>query len=276
MPIQEKCRVLVHQPIGPRFYQLTLLSRDIATQAQPGQFVEVKCADGYVPLLRRPISLHRIDPQNETFTLLYEVVGQGTELLAKAAVGAELDILGPLGTGFKIDPAKKTHLLVGGGMGVAPLMALAEEVKIQKSKACLPDRQVKSLDLFILIGARNKECVQCEGELKAVADQVIVSTDDGSYGQKGFVSDQLLDIINNRLSVVSCQSSVIYACGPRPMLKAVAQIAAQKQIDCQLSLEERMACGIGACKGCAVLTTSGYKMVCKDGPVFNASDLVFS
>jgi len=269
MPIQEKCRILDHQKVGPRHYQLTLVSQYIASHAAPGQFVEVKCSDSYEPLLRRPISLHKISPEHETFSLLYEVIGQGTELLTKFTVGAGLDILGPLGTGFKIDPGKKVHILVGGGMGVAPLRALAEKVKSQKSK-------VKNNVTYILIGAKTKECVQCEGEMKELADQVIVGTDDGSYGKKSFISDILLDLINNTLPPTSYSLTTIYACGPKQMLKAVAEIAAQKKIDCQLSMEERMACGIGACKGCAVKTIEGYKMVCKDGPVFDAKEIAWN
>lgn len=262
MPIQEKCRILDHQKIGPRFYKLTLLSPYIATHAEPGQFVEIRCSDSYDPLLRRPISLHRINPEHETFELFYEVVGRGTELLTKYFVGEELDVLGPLGSGFKVDPGKKAHILVGGGMGVAPLRALADKVKGSKP--------------FILIGARTKECVQCEAELKEVAGQVIVGTDDGSHGKKGLVSDLLLDLLENTLGTKNWGLTEVYACGPKAMLKAVAEIAWQKKIDCQLSLEERMACGVGACKGCAIMTKSGYKMVCKDGPVFDAKEITWS
>jgi len=262
MPSQEKCRILDHQQIGPRYFKLTLLSKYIAAHAEPGQFVQVKCADSFDPLLRRPLSLHKINAEHETFELLYEVVGKGTELLTKYFVGEELDILGPLGEGYKLDPAKKTHILVGGGLGIAPLRALADKVK--------------SNELFILLGAKTKEGVRCEAELKAVANQVVVSTDDGSYGQKGFISDLLLDFLDNTLLTANWPLATIYACGPRAMLKAVAEIAFQKKIDCQLSMEERLACGIGACKGCAIKTANGYKMVCKDGPVFNSQEIRWS
>jgi dihydroorotate dehydrogenase electron transfer subunit len=272
MPIQEKCRILDHQKVGPRFYKLTLLSKYIATHAEPGQFVEVRCAAGYDPLLRRPLSFHKINPQHETFELFYEVIGKGTELLTKQTVGSELDVLGPLGSGFKIDPAKKVHILIGGGMGVAPLRALAEAIKGPGAGVQGPEKKT----VYSLIGAKTKEYVQCESEIKTAADQVVVSTDDGSYGEKGLVSDLLLELFANSLPPTNYSLTTIYACGPKAMLKAVAEIAWQKQIDCQLSMEERMACGIGACKGCAVMTRSGYKMACKDGPVFAAAEVVWS
>jgi len=269
MPTQEKCRILDHQKVGPRHYQLTLVSQYISSHAAPGQFVQVKCSDSNDPLLRRPISFHQINPEHDTFSLLYEVVGKGSELLTKYFVGEELDVLGPLGTGFTIEPAKKVHILVGGGMGVAPLSALAETLKGPGTRGQVPGKNA----IYILLGAKNKECVQCEGELKEAADQVVVSTD---HGKKGLISDILLDLLDNTLAPGTWPLATIYACGPRPMLKAIAAIAAQKQIDCQLSMEERLACGIGACKGCAVKTISGYKMVCKDGPVFDSREVVFT
>ena len=167
MPSQEKCRILDHQQLGPRYFKLTLLSKYIATHAQPGQFVQVKCADSFDPLLRRPLILHKINAEHETFDLLYEVVGRGIELLTKYFVGEELDILGPLGEGYKIDPVKKVHILVAGGLGIAPLRALADKVKSQNSK-------VKSNELYILMGAKNKGAVHCETAFKEIADQVVV------------------------------------------------------------------------------------------------------
>jgi len=261
MPIQERCRILDHQKIGLHYYKLTLVSKYISSHALPGQFVEIKCSESHDPLLRRPISFHRVSPEHETFELLYEVVGKGTELLTKYFVGEEIDVLGPLGEGFKVDPAKNIHILVGGGMGIAPLRALADSTK---GKA-----------LYILMGFKNKECVVCEEEIRKITDQVVVSTDDGSYGKKGFVSDVLLNLLENTLTTKDFGLTTVYACGPKAMLKAVAEIAFQKKIDCQVSMEERMACGIGACKGCAIMTKNGYKMVCKDGPVFEADKILW-
>ena len=265
MPIQEKCRILDHQKISDRFYKLTLVSPYISSHAEPGQFVNIKCSEGLDPLLRRPLSIHRASPDHKTFELLYEVVGKGTELLRGHSVGEEVDVLGPLGQGFKVDPEKKIHVLVAGGMGVAPLLALGERITKHDSQAT-----------YVLIGAKNRDCVLCENDFRKVTDQVLVSTDDGSYGKKGLISDILLDFLNNTLSIVDGRLSAVYACGPKPMLKAIAEIAFQKKIDYQVSMEERMACGVGACKGCPVKTKSGYKMVCKDGPVFRAEEIVWN
>jgi dihydroorotate dehydrogenase electron transfer subunit len=261
MPIQEKCRIEDHKQVGPRHYLLALVSQYIATHAQPGQFVNVRCSDSFNPLLRRPISLHRINAGQGMIELLYEVVGKGTELLTKNPIGSELDVLGPLGEGFKLDPAKKIHLMVGGGMGIAPLRALGESLKGAR---------------YIFLGAKDKESLVCGDKCGEIADQVALSTDDGSAGKKGLVTDLLLEFIENQLPTSDFLLSTIYACGPRPMLKAVAEIAMQKQIDCQVSMEERMACAIGACKGCAIKTRSGYKMVCSDGPVFDAKELIWN
>ncbi|MDD5593978.1 MAG: dihydroorotate dehydrogenase electron transfer subunit [Candidatus Margulisbacteria bacterium] len=262
MPIQEKCRIQDHQKVGPRHFKLTLLSQYIASHAQPGQFVNVRCSDGSDPLLRRPISLHRINPEHGVFELLYEVVGKGTEMLTKYFVGEELDVLGPLGNGFSVDPKKKIHLMVGGGMGIAPLRALGESIKGGAR--------------YVFLGAKTKEALVCGEKCGEIADQIALATDDGTTGKKGLVSDILLDFIENQLTAYNLPLTAIYACGPRPMLKAIAEIAVQKKIDCQLSMEERMACGIGACKGCAIKTKDGFKMVCKDGPVFDAKEIVWN
>lgn len=261
MSIQEKCRILDHQNVAPNHFKLIISSAYISSHAEPGQFVNVRVSDGYDPLLRRPLSIHSASKKHKRFELLYEVVGKGTELLSKYSVGSELDILGPLGKGFEIDKRKKIAILVGGGMGVAPLLALAEEIK---TKA-----------IYILIGAKNRDRVLAEKEFKTITDQVLVSTDDGSYGKKGFISDLLLDFIDNTLPKEDTPMTTIYTCGPKTMLKAITDIAFQNKIDCQLSMEQKMACGIGTCLGCVIKTKTGYQKVCSDGPVFKGNDIIW-
>ena len=195
---------------------------------------------------------------------MYEVLGQGTRVLRDCKVGERLSILGPLGKGFDIDMGKKSALLVGGGIGIAPLYALASSLVTRYSSP-----------VNVFIGARSANAILCEQDFKDLGAQVITATDDGTHGNKGFASDILLDFISNQLSTINFPLSTIYSCGPHPMLKAVAEIAFQKKIDCQISTEAYMACGIGACKGCAVKTKSGYKMACKDGPVFDAKELIW-
>ena|SRR3989338_1668958 len=264
MPIQEKCRILEHQQIAPHYFQLTLASAHISANAKTGQFVQVKCSEEYDPLLHRPLSIHRISKKEKSFALLYEVVGKGTELLSQAKVGAELDVLGPLGNGFSIDKKTKTAILVGGGMGVAPLISLVDTLKSENVKT-----------IYTLIGGKTKNSLLCVKDFKKLTAQVLLATDDGSCGKKGFVSEGLLSTLENQLSVVSRQSLVIYACGPRAMLKAVAKISAKNKLNCQVLMEARMACGIGTCLGCVIKTKAGYKKVCDDGPVFDSKEIIW-
>lgn len=259
MPIQQNCRVLEHLQLNPSYFKLTLASDYIPSHGLPGQFVNIRVANDSDPLLRRPLSLHRVDPAKKMFELLYEVVGRGTELLTKVKVGEELSVLGPLGSGFKVE--KQIALLAAGGLGIAPLRFLAQ-VALKKTKA-----------VYIFIGAKTHEQIMCEEEFRQLGCQVIIATEDGSAGKKGLVSEILNDFLTNTIDRSDLDLAAVYACGPHPMLKAVAELAQQKNIDCQVSLEAWMACGLGACKGCAIDTKKGYKMVCEDGPVFNAEDI---
>lgn len=261
MVIQEKARIIDHRQLTPSYLKLTLKSKYISSHAQPGQFVNIRVSEKTDPLLRRPLSVHRIDPNKELFELLYEVVGQGTALLSQAKVGDELDVLGPLGNGFKMDKEKPIAVLIAGGMGIAPLRALAEEA-LKTKKA-----------VYVFIGGRSLDCIQCESELKELGCQVLVSTDDGSSGKKGLVTDLLEDFLMNQVKPHDIENLSLYACGPQAMLRTLATLALEHKVDCQVSMEEKMACGIGACLGCAVETIDGYKMVCKDGPVFNTKEI---
>ncbi len=259
MPIQQDCRVLEHQQLTPAYLKLTLASDYISSHGSPGQFVNVRVSGDSAPLLRRPLSLHRVDPAKQTFDLLYEVIGKGTELLTKVKVGEELSVLGPLGSGFKVE--KKIALLVAGGMGIAPLRFLAQEA-LKKTKA-----------VYVFIGAKTHGQIICEEEFRQLGCQVLVATENGTAGKKGLITDILNEFLSSSIERSDLGLSAIYTCGPRAMLKVVSEIAQQKQIPCQISLEAWMACGLGACKGCAVDTKKGYKMVCEDGPVFSAEDI---
>ncbi|MFA4906380.1 MAG: dihydroorotate dehydrogenase electron transfer subunit [Candidatus Margulisiibacteriota bacterium] len=261
MPIQQNCRVLDHQNLNSTYFKLTLASDYISSHGRPGQFVEVRVSNDTDPLLRRPISLHRTDPAKKTFELLYEIVGQGTEMLSKVKIGEELSILGPLGSGFKLD--QKIALLVAGGMGIAPLRFLAEQA-IRQTKA-----------VYVFIGAKTHEQVIGEDDFRQMGCQVIVATEDGSVGSKGLITDLLIHFIDTQLSALDAPRSTIYSCGPHAMLKVIAEIAQQKKIEAQVSLEAWMACGLGACKGCAIETNNGYKMVCEDGPVFDCKEIIW-
>ncbi|MFA4966714.1 MAG: dihydroorotate dehydrogenase electron transfer subunit [Candidatus Margulisiibacteriota bacterium] len=251
--IQERARVIDHKKLTANYFLLTLSSAHISKNAQPGQFVNVKVSDDIAPLLRRPISIHQTDPKNNNFKLLYEVVGPGTKKLSEVKPGQEISVLGPLGTGFRIE--KNIAILIAGGMGIAPLCFLIREAS----------KQAKELHVFI--GAKTKDLVLCEDGIKALGAKVYVTTEDGSKGKKGLPTAALDEFLKNNMP------ATIYACGPKAMLIAVSLLSEKYKVPCQISMETYMACGIGACKGCAVETNEGYKMVCKDGPVFNAEDI---
>ncbi|MCX5750856.1 MAG: dihydroorotate dehydrogenase electron transfer subunit [Candidatus Saganbacteria bacterium] len=262
MPIHEKARILEHIEVAPKRFKLVISSLYISTHAQPGQFVMVRVSNELDPLLRRPLGINGIRKDEHIIELLYEVKGKGTEILSKTEVNELLDIVGPLGTGFTIKKEKPFAIVVAGGMGVAPMCALIGELKKQNKKT------------MVLLGARNKETLLCEEAVKVQGIDCRSITDDGSNGRKGFVSELLNEFLNE-MRESDFNTSTIFACGPKEMLKVVAEIAFQKKIECQVSLEEKMACGIGACMGCVVKTKSGHKKVCDDGPVFNANDLLW-
>ena len=231
------------------------LANQALAKAEPGQFVNVKC-DGFQ--LRRPISVCETRPGENLLRIVFEVRGQGTEALAKKNEGDVLDILGPLGHGFELLPKGKKAVLVGGGIGTPPLVALAHYY---------------GRDAVALCGFQTAGEIILQEDFASLCAGCFVTTDDGSAGRKGFVDAALKDELQRALP------DIIYACGPGPMLRSVAAIAKEHGVRCQLSLEERMGCGIGACLVCACTVRKngkeGYHHVCKDGPVFEAEDVVF-
>jgi dihydroorotate dehydrogenase electron transfer subunit len=268
MSTQEISRIIDNRKVTENYYLLTLASKYIATNAEPGQFVMVRVTNEFQPLLRRPISIHNCDTKKEIIELLFDVVGEGTQLLAEKAVNEELDILGPLGKGFVMpagnaggSPATKMAILVGGGIGIAPLLFLAKELK------------GKVPAVYVIIGARTKTHLLDPKDFTDTGAQVLTCTDNGSAGKKGLAPEFIPPILEEAKELT--RQSIIYACGPRPMLKMCAEIAQPYNVPCQVSMEERMACGVGACMGCVIKTRAGYKKVCDDGPVFGAENVVW-
>lgn len=281
MIYHRKAKILSNTALSLGHYKIVLEAPEIAREIVPGQFLEIKCADTLDPFLRRPVSVHTIQAQRGVIEILFKVVGKGTQMLSRKGRRDTLDIIGPLGNGFSIKENLNNYCLIAGGMGVAPLMALAEKLA-----------QLKNKKLYAILGAKTKELILLEVELKQLGFQLEISTDDGSYGQKTLASELLKKIIPQKdlrrasssakkddLAKVTIGAykpiDIIYACGPKEMLKATAKIAQEYEIPLQVSLEEYMACGIGVCLGCAVKTKSGYKMVCKDGPVFEANEIIW-
>ena len=263
-----KVKILSRKEVAPNIHLIRLNAPAIAQEALPGQFIHIKCSVDNYPLLRRPISIHRINKKKGEIYILFQVMGEGTKLLAQKEVGDNLDILGPIGNGFNIYPESKKIIIIGGGIGVAPLLALCEE-SIRKGK-----------EVRVLIGALKKELVIGEENFRKLGAKVDVATNDGSYKYKGLVTDLLEGSIRE-----GWLADQIFACGPKPMLRKIVEISLDNHIDCQVSLEERMACGIGACLGCVCKTKTRdkekdkvkyeFKRVCVDGPIFEGSEVVW-
>ncbi|MCX7746822.1 MAG: dihydroorotate dehydrogenase electron transfer subunit [Clostridia bacterium] len=244
--------------IAPSIYKMTIKSEYVAQNAKCGQFVNVKCSEGINALLRRPISICDVDKESNTFDICFQIKGIGTEYLAQKKVGSKVDLIAPLGTPFEISPDHKRIAVVGGGIGVFPLLHVLKSSNAKKST---------------FLGFRNKDYVVLTEDFKNVSDSFFLSTDDGSAGYKGLI----IDLLEKDLE--ESQYDIIYTCGPTPMIRKVAEVAEKKQIKCQVSLEQRMGCGIGACLVCACKTKLGeeweYSHVCKDGPVFWSSEVIF-
>lgn len=254
---QLRAKLLYNKRVKENYFHLAIAAAAIGKKAVPGQFVQIRLSEGWQPFLRRPFSIHKAT--RASIDILYAMVGPGTEILSQKKTGEYLDVIGPLGNGFEFESESRrvtgSQILVAGGMGVAPLVFLAERLASSRS--------------LVLIGAKNKKHILCMQEFQQLGREVKIATDDGSQGFKGYVSD----LLNKTLSTIDHRPSAIYACGPEPMLKKINQLSRKYNIPAWVSLEEHMACGIGACLGCVVSTTEGYKRVCKEGPVFNASKI---
>lgn len=233
---------------------LKLTSEKELPEMLPGQFVEVKVDGSDSTFLRRPISINNVDWENNELWLLIAAIGDGTRHLASLRKGDSLNCIFPLGNGFSMPEAGSKVLLVGGGVGVAPLYYFGLELKKH------------GMTPTFLLGARNKGAL-LEYDLFKDTGRVLVTTEDGSMGEKGFVTNH---------SVLRDETfSNIYTCGPKPMMMSVARYANSKNISCEASLENMMACGLGACLCCVEKTKNGNLCVCKDGPVFNINQLLW-
>jgi len=235
----------------PGIHLIWLESPEIASTAQPGQFVMVRCGEVNELLLRRPLSIHQVDTTKAKMALLFNVVGKGTRWLSQRKAGDNIDLFGPLGNGFSVSHNSRNLLLVAGGMGIAPLYFLATEAL---RNGC---------SVTLLCGTPTAH--RYPESLLPHQVELVTATEDGTVGHKGMVTDLIPDFIG--------WADQIFACGPVPMYRAMAQMKELKEKPVQVSLEMRMGCGLGVCYGCTVKTRSGLKQVCKDGPVFDLSDL---
>ena len=258
MPKQVFAELIKKEKLLDDLYKFSVDAKEIVELANPGNFIEIRINENSDPFLRRPISIYNLDKKNGVLEFIFQVKGKGTELLAKKKEGDKIDIIGPLGNGtFKFEEYKNIAV-IGGGIGIFPLYELSKQAKNAGKK------------VYTYLGFRNKDLVTLENEFDEVSTMLTITTDDGSYKNSGFAINYLKnDLEKNN---IDC----IYACGPLPMLKAVKKLAEEKEIPCQISLEEKMGCGMGVCLGCAVRTATStddnpqYLHVCKAGPVFNS------
>ncbi len=239
-------RICENKPLTKNVYSMRLAG-DISAVTAPGQFVNI-LLDGF--FLRRPISVCDISESENTITILYKVVGHGTEKMAGLPVGETLDLLTGLGNGYDLGPSGDRPLLLGGGVGVPPLYLLAKRL-LEAGKS-----------VTAVLGFNTRDEVFYEEEFRRLGASVLVTTADGSYGIPGFVTDAMKDL----------SYSYFYTCGPEPMLKAVFFAA---KTGGQFSFEERMGCGFGACMGCSCRTVTGYKRICKEGPVLKKEEIIW-
>jgi len=317
-PKEIKGKIVDHRRITPEFYVLKIQAPEIARTARPGQFIMVRLDDLYDPLLRRPFSFSRILPPRKKpgsglaeggFEICYQVVGRGTARMTRLRRGEKVDVLGPLGRGFWREEGRERLILIGGGIGIAPLIPWAEELKGKSGGAKGGARESR---IEILLGGKNADRLLGIREIKKMGLEPQVATEDGSIGLPGTATD----LLERELLSQDQEATILYACGPLPMLARVAQIAEQFDVPCQVLLESRMACGVGACLGCAVkiraegkeeeghpssppknLCGSGedpetilreemagrisaapffrYGRVCKEGPVFRAQEILW-
>jgi len=248
-----KLKIISCISLNKDYFLLELSVPHPVNEIMPGQFVEVLVENSAKTFLRRPFSIHDIDYENQIISLLIQIVGDGTNELAKRKSGEYLNIIYPLGNSFS-EPINEKTLLIGGGAGIAPLLFLAKHFyRINH-------------DFSVLLGGRSEKQIVRLEEFEKLSE-VFIASEDGSLGDKGLVTEQ--SVIRSNL----LDFDKIITCGPLPMMKAIAKIASAEGLDCEVSLENTMACGIGACLCCVEETKYGNVCVCIDGPVFNVKDL---
>ena len=262
--IQQPAKILWNEKLGPAVYKIGLTCSEHYAAAKPGQFVMLRFAEQTDPLLRRPFSIHNLIIEEDItrgFELLYKVVGTATAALAQKRAGDLVDIFGPLGTGFIVPPKAKRVYVVAGGIGVAPMVFLIAEL-------CRKNFDLSYCRVFI--GGRTKEDLLCGDDFARFGITAVTTTDDGSAGDQCLVTHPLETVVDQT------PPDLIVACGPMAMLACVVGIAEKHHVPCQVSIETMMACGMGACLGCAVegrSETERYFHACMDGPVFPAEML---
>lgn len=267
MPYQIDARIQVHAPDSEGIHRLRLEGPAIAEHARPGQFVQILYDGPFGPLMPRPFSIHDVDRDSGCFDILYAARGHFTSGMTALDSGITVSVVGPLGNTFSLLPGPiETHVLVAGGVGAPPLHFLAKETL----------QSARGTPLLVINGARSREHLVAVHDFEALGANLRVTTDDGSAGRHGTVLAELGDVTESGSRVA------VYACGPEPMLRAVALHCIERRVPCRVSLETVMPCGTGVCMGCVVKVRSSqepdgytYARACHDGPVFDAEELIW-
>ncbi len=252
----ERARVLANEQVGPRLYKITLAAPQMACAIEPGQFVHMQLSGMEAHILRRPFSVYRANREAGTIEIIYQVVGEGTSFMTGYQPGVECALIGAMGHGWQVEEGKA--LLVGGGVGAAPLFLFAEKLAADGHP------------FDVVLGAQTESMLVTRADYAALLGRdPILATDDGTVGFAGFCTEPV------REALATGEFTTVYCCGPEPLMRAVAGIAAEAGVECRISMEKRMACGVGACLSCVVETVNGKKRSCVDGPVFDAKDVVW-
>lgn len=271
MLVNEKAPILANDDLGCNLWLMTLRAPDIAHGIEPGQFVHMLVPGMPDHILRRPFSVYAANEEEGTLDILYQVVGFGTDHMTALELGAECEVIGPVGYGWKPPADARRALLVGGGVGSAPLFMLAEQLV------------EKGTDVDVVLGAQTQGALVTRGRYERLLAQAEgctsnaprCATDDGSFGREGFCTSLVEEALAEAADS-GARYDYLAVCGPEPLMRIVADLALEAGVTCQVSLEKRMACGIGACLSCVVETVHGKRRACVNGPVFNAKEVVWA
>jgi len=260
-----ECKIIHNIELSPHIFRIRLESKDIPSHASPGHFINIKITDQPEPFWRRPFSIHQINTVHGWFDVLYRLVGKGTSILSQKKAGDNLNFVGPLGRAFQVSDSQiEKAYVVGGGLGIAPLLFLCVRLINQ------------GITPSLFYGVKSDKEFCCLQDFVTLNINMFLATEDGSTGHRGFITDVVEAQLNSQ---TKNELPALFACGPNPMLYKISRIAHEKSLRCQVSLETLMGCGIGACLGCGVKTNDNqlkYLYVCKDGPVFNAHEIDLS
>lgn len=248
----EDCIVESNIKVSEKYYLMRVKSEKMIEKTKPGQFFMLKLKNE-IRILKRPISIHYVDKENKILEFYYEIKGEGTKEFSRLRENEVINIQGPLGNGFNTDIKNKKCVVIGGGMGIAPIKFLAKKLSEEN-------------EVIVLLGGRDKESVKITENFQGM--DIKIATDDGSVGRKGNLVEYLEEILKTE------KVDFIQTCGPHKMMEKVGEVAMKNDIPCEISLEARMACGVKACVGCSIKTKSGMRRVCHDGPVFMADEVV--